>query len=180
MPQCHNSQVHISSNTNNSMQLMQFNKNIYITLCNSHIISDLPTHIPKCPHFSLFPVGSSSPVFQPSVHFLTPQDASLSFVNFILLSNYFPKTHLFWVFSWHCFAQEIGPGLSTSLSFSITQLLLASFPNGPSSICALEKILQQFVPQMWPKFPQQFVPQIIHYKSPKIFSTMYCQSILTE
>ena len=52
----------------------------------------------------------------------------------------------------------------------------ASFPNGPSSICALEKIPQQFVPQMWPKFPQQFLSQIIHYKSPKIFSTIYCQS----
>ena len=95
---------------------------------------------------------------QPSTHFVTPQDARFrkaSFVKIILLSNYFPKTHLFQVFAWHCFAQEIGPSLSTSLRFSITHPpaqpsasgFSASFPNGPSSICALEKILQQFVPQ---------------------------------
>ena len=30
---------------------------------------------------------------------------------------------------------------------------------------------------MWPKFPQQFVHQIIHYKSPK-FSQQYLVSLL--
>ena len=150
------------------------------------------THTPKCPCLLSIPVGSSPAQPHNPLPTLWPPRTRALAKWALSRSSCFPIT------SPKPTSSKYFPGIALpKKSVQVCQLrsafqlltqppsrslLLPSRPpslTGRAQFVHSRKFSNNLSLKMWPKFPQQFVPQIIHYKSPKIF-TIVCLYILRE